>query len=353
MVMNYVKEKARDLYDGSADAVKAYAKDVVETVSVPNFDPVQKNGSLYHFPEDLVSGGEALRPVIRFTCFERTGKTGGPTRHSIILPCPPNIVFSDNAAYSTIDLGQIGQRIVTGIETGQLGGDAEEMIGAALTTGGGGVDLLKAGVQQAAQKIFQNTTNQVLFGQKIIKNPNTNTSYTGSGIRSYTFNFKLIANTPEESITIKHIHQLFRKMMYAARSDGGTQYLKYPATWGIDFMKIDNGKLTRNDYVPVPYACYLTACNTTFNAAADSWHSKGQPFEVDVSINFQETRNLFQQDIDALESIAADPSNKENQQRRGFAETGLAKSSVEEMHAYAPSADAQAQDENNTQMGSS
>ena len=42
------------------------------------------------------------------------------------------------------------------------------MIGAALTTGGGGVDLLKAGVQQAAQKIFQNTTNQVLFGQKII-----------------------------------------------------------------------------------------------------------------------------------------------------------------------------------------
>ena len=353
MVMNYVKEKARDLYDGSADAVKAYAKDVIESVSAPFFDPKQKDGTLYHFPEDLVSADEALRPVIRFTCFERTGITGGPTRHSIILPCPPNIVFSDNAAYSTIDLGQVGQRIVTGIETGQLAGNADQMIDAALTTGGGGVDLLKAGVQQAAQKIFQEQTNQILFGQKIIKNPNTNTSYTGSGIRSYTFNFKLIANEAKESTRIYNIHQLFRKMMYAARSDGGTQYLKYPPTWAIDFLKIENGKLIRNDYVPVPYACYLTACNTTFNASADSWHSQGQPLEVDVSINFQETRNLFQQDIDELQKLAGDPSHKANQQRRGFAETGLAKSSVEEMHTYKPSPDAQAQDENNTQTGSS
>ena len=71
----------QDIVDSSIDSVKKFGADIFESVSAPNFDPVQKNGSLYYFPKDLVSADEALRPVIRFTCFERTGKSGGPERH--------------------------------------------------------------------------------------------------------------------------------------------------------------------------------------------------------------------------------------------------------------------------------
>jgi len=312
----------------------------------PKFDPLQKNGTILYFPNDLASADEALRPIIRFTCFERTGKTGGPTTHRIHLPCPPNIAFSDNAQYSSIDLGQMGAVTGQATENIQSGQGIGEAIGQSVDN----IDITKIVATNVGQKIAPAATGNALFANKLIKNPNTNTSYTGSGVRAYTFNFKMVANSAEESIIIKHIHQLFRKQMYAAKTFNGEEgLLRYPPTWGIDFMKIKDNKLSRNDYIPVPYACYLTACNTTFNAAADSWHSEGQPFEVDVSINFQETRNLFREDIDRLESIAGDPNNKQNQIQRGVSETGLALTQTPDQYNYTPDQDATAAEANRTQ----
>ena len=297
--------------------------------------PQQSSGRVFSFPEALAIAGEGIRPIIRFTCFERTGESGGPTRHTIHFPCPPNIAFADNASYSSIELGQIG--------AGQMA--AQEGI---QEEGGGffsnlfkgfkkNVDMGKLAGDTIMSKIAPETNERNKFAQKRIKNPNTNTTFGSMGIRSYSFTFKLVADSEKESMTADRICNLFREMLYPTSTfDEQLTFLRYPPTWGIDFMTMVDGGLKRNPFLPMPFACYLTAVNTTYNASANVFHDDGQPFEIDMTINFQETRTLIRDDIKRLDDLSGDGNDPEIQRQRGVAATGLARTTQPDNFSYVP-----------------
>ena len=310
-----------------------------KNLALPQNADQQKSGRVFSFPEDLAIAGSTIRPIVRFTCFERTGKSGGPTRHTVHFPCPPNIAFADNASYSSIDLGQIGA-VQMAVQEGAQAGSGN--IASNLMQGlSKNVDVGKLAADSLVSNIAPDVAERNRFAQKRIKNPNTNTTFGSVGIRTFSFSFKLVADSAKESQTADNIVSLFREMLYPTSTfDEQLTFLRYPPTWGIDFMTMVDGGLKRNPFLPMPFACYLTACNTTYNASANVFHDDGQPFEIDMTVNFQETRSLIRDDIQRLKSISIDVNgDPQAQAERGIAPTGLALTSQPDAFNYTPLAE--------------
>ena len=266
------------------------------------------------YPLDLASN--TARPQIRFTCFEREDiKKGGEklfnlVRRSTYFPCPPNIAFADNASLSTIDLGMFGAGLSDTLNRTEGNKDkGVASLGGNFTKSGTIVQALGSlGIAGAKLAGAEGLVDKVTFANRIVANPFQNTAFQGSGIRSFTFNFKMIAESQSEADEIRHIHHRFRRYMYAGRLNQGKSdaagFLQYPAIWEIEFLTGINSKgVTTNKFLPGIMACYLQNFNSTFNTTAAAWHPDGAPLEVDISMTFQEARALERTDIDNLHNM--------------------------------------------------
>ena len=270
----------------------------------PGADQIVKDSAPLRFPLSLASEGTGMRPLIRFTCFEREGQN--LNRKTCYFPCPANVAFADNANLGTIDLGMIGAAIndTLNSQAGTTGGgigtltDAASPLRALSAIVGKGASALGVGEQTLAN---------VKFGLKTVENPYQNTTYSGAGIRTFTFNFKMIAETSDDALQIKKIHEFFRTNMYAGRTvrePTSSAFLRYPSVWEIDFLTgITSKGITPNKFLPAIYASYLQNFNATFNTTAPTFYKDGAPLEVDISMTYQESRALERNDIENLSAI--------------------------------------------------
>lgn len=257
---------------------------------LPKITP--NNGTDLFFPITMRFTND--RPVIRFTAYPRknTKDNGNVGRNPIRihLPCPPNLSFSETADFQTFNGGA-----VFGIANAITAARAEGGNGLA-----GAAGAIKASIAPLLSSLLPDATEQTanIRAGKII-NPNTTNSFRGNGIRSFEFTFKLIARSAKEANEIRKIHSTFRKYLYGDKLASGLS-LSYPPVWNIDFMTM-NAQTTHNPFIPKIYSCYLTGFNSTFNASADVFHTDGAPLEVDITIQYQETRALNKSDIEGME----------------------------------------------------
>ena len=243
-----------------------------------------------------IRGQKDHLPLIEFTAYERNPSPGniegkkkpGTGFHQIYLPISSNITFNDGSAYNTINLSSIGAKTTQAIAESDQStqgllsamasavSDARAAIAAAFVPGGAGDYLgLRSGV---------------------ITNPNTNTTFEGNTIRTFEFAFKLIAQSQQEAIIIKKIHETFRYFSYAdLNTENSNLLLSYPAPWTIRFIDGTTGQ--ENQYIPGIWSCYLTSVNSTFNSSSNMYFKDNAPLEVDISLSFQETRVLNRNDL--------------------------------------------------------
>lgn len=241
--------------------------------------------------------GQPERPCVKFTAYDRSN--GAAELHHIFLPSPPSLSFNDGADFSTLDLGSLGA------------------VGASILQGEGlkGVSSIKAG--QVMDIALANTANAELvsFGRKTVVNPNTNTTFKSNRLRTFGFNFKMVARSRDESSVIRAIHNKFRKFTYASqRGDSSNLTLDFPPVWTIRFLDFKS-PTGENKFIPRIYSCYLTQVESTFNSSANIYFNDSAPLEVDVSLTFQETRALTRNDItnmenDLLENRGIDENGK-------------------------------------------
>ena len=251
-----------------------------------------------YYPSNLTTSGSNF---ITFTALKGGG--GGPTGGSVSLYCPPGISFSDGAGFSTFDMGPLGNDIANQINEGISAESIRASIESGLNnaTGPGGSDLknLLAGkLIKEAGVIPGGGDLGTIYGvsKGIAVNPNTVTSFQNMNIRSFVFNFKLVPDDEYDSVTIKRIQDFFRVNMYAASQAGG-YILSYPSKFTIRFLNGSGGDLA---WMPKIYECYLTNFQSTHNSSSHLTHEDGAPTEVDISITFQETKVLTQQEIGEL-----------------------------------------------------
>jgi Tail-tube assembly protein len=291
----------------------------------------EDTSNIAYFPSDLRSvtaAGKAF-PQIEFTV--QGSAADGRMYKSIYLPMPMGITFHDGGDYSKIELGPIGglgMDAMSNLMRGDISG-AYSAAKSSLGQSGLASSIFTKVKAYAAQKVggmmgSERGADLAMFGMKKINAPNTNTTFTGNNLRSFTFSLKMIARNSNDTNQIRRIHRILRRYTYAGSdSTAPNLVLDYPPIWRIRFI-IDGNE---NQYMPKIFACYLTTLQTTFNASNNTFrYEDGSPYEVDLSITFQETRTLTRRDIDNLEYISSNDPNSNIY--RGIGSDGLATSSV-------------------------
>jgi hypothetical protein len=123
-------------------------------------------------------------------------------------------------------------------------------------------------------------------------NPNRRTLFRAVAPREFSFQFKLVANSPTEAQEIDNIVNFFRTEMYpeGIGEDLSVGYT-YPNMFDIRMKYAD--KKVGYSFLP----CYLSSMQTTINPTAMSFHKDGKPSEVDITLTFLEERSLVKKDI--------------------------------------------------------
>ena len=240
-------------------------------------------GPILRYPLDLVEkDGQEL---IRFRIVDR--KTLEDQR-SIYLYSPPGLSIADAAGYTQADLGLIGGAIDAAgdMATGKKEANQSNLIS----------DIVSAATTGAAGKLGSVGQAGMISGG-IASNPYTNVQFTGTNLRSFAFQFKLVAESPDESDTIKDIENTFRKFLYPKKANSSEFLLEYPPLFKIEFMKLLGGDASPNKYMPFIQYCYLLNMTATFNGATNLFHKTGAPVELDLALTFQESKALKREDL--------------------------------------------------------
>lgn len=146
-----------------------------------------------------------------------------------------------------------------------------------------GVDIVNKGARIQA------------LGQGVAQNPFTYVTYEGQQLRSFTMDFKMISESPEEAKTIRDIIDVVRK--YSMPESTGTLSIQYPAFFEIEFYRGEDP----NPFMPKIFQCHLTSLGTAYNATSNIFHADGAPLETDMSLSFQERKSLTRGDLYDLE----------------------------------------------------
>lgn len=272
-----------DLIRAVQSAVKPGLKDLKSIFSRRSGNAGPQAGTLC-FPGELRSELNEW-PYIRFSL------DGG--QQAICLPMPAGITFSDSAEYSSIDLGIIDALNMVTDRLGDSAGSQEELKKLASDVSSNSGTISNILMQTAASSLGGETlAASMALKSKVVLAPKTNTVFQRVSLRSFQFNFKLVARSESDAKTIKLIIELFRDNLYPLASVKGT-VLGFPDPWIIRFYDKDS----ENEYIPKIKKCNLTNFSSVYNPTSNMLHHDGSPIEIDISLGFQEMKSLTRQDI--------------------------------------------------------
>tara|TARA_B100001093_G_scaffold69973_1_gene60463 strand:- start:1712 stop:2512 length:801 start_codon:yes stop_codon:yes gene_type:complete len=213
-------------------------------------------------------------PHISFEILERKL----PDQATIHLYAPQGISFADSAEFNSLDLGTIGGAALKMFSGGGVNTDSISETSLK--------DTLAPTLKNIAKYGAGSVGDALAISQGSATNPQTAVQFNNVGIRTFSFTFRLVAESAQEQEQIFLIENMFRRALYPEKS--GEFFLQYPSTFQIKFNI--SGK--ENDYLPKIFESYLTGMTTTFNNDSNMYHADGSPSDVDIALTFQETQPL-------------------------------------------------------------
>lgn len=138
-------------------------------------------------------------------------------------------------------------------------------------------------------------------------NPYLATVFNNVQLRQHQFSYKFAPNSQDELKKIKEIILAFRKASLPSKGadfdNGKGILLKFPKEFKIEFYPMPNK----------PYffeRCVLTSLAINYApSGSPAFFKTGDPVAVEITLNFQETRALTSEDIDAAENAIASLEN--------------------------------------------
>jgi len=141
-----------------------------------------------------------------------------------------------------------------------------------------------------------------------IMNPNTELLFGGVQMRNFPLDFKLVPRHSGETEQINNIITQFKRAMLPTKSPGdifgfnkksnnlGIQlgFIGVPKIIKVSFMRGSN----ENDKLPRYKMCALTSVDVNYTPDGTyATYSDGQPVAIGLTLNFQETKICFSEDI--------------------------------------------------------
>ena len=183
-----------------------------------------------------------------------------------------------------------------GKETGDAIARAPAMIGA-------------MAIRKAVSKITGDSlSNNDVFGaiSGSILNPNVELLFEGMDLRSFSLKYKLVPRNETERKNINAIVKSFKKAMLPSNTasvvfgmdnnalKGG--FIDVPSLCRVAFMKGSN----EHPFLPRFKMCAITQVDVNYTPDGSyATYGDGQPVAIDLTLNFQETKMVFKEDIDA------------------------------------------------------
>ena len=263
------------------------------------YEYAEKDRANLSFPEYLGGISEERAAPNSIALFSALLQDGDVVNaYNTYLPGPTGLSVADSANFNQEDFGFFGNRIGEQIK-------GLEAISGQRTTQG----------FKEALTLGQVNSNQVSKKDKFITNPTTNTTFTGNGIRKFSFTYKFVPESQLETDMIKRIIRRFRSFVYASYSifEGGvtslgndvtTQALiTYPPIWQILFLQedLENNQFVENAYMPRIDRCFLESVETNYNPNTNMYFAGGAPSEIDLTLNYTETSQLTRDTVNILE----------------------------------------------------
>ena len=215
---------------------------------------------------------------------------------SVTMYMPSGLNTSDSLTYENKDSGILGEGLNTlaqGATTGDMG---SAMIGA----GKGVIQSIGAGAAGQMQNLnikgvpLGGAGVQAQINLGMVNNPHTQMLFKAPGLRSFSFNFKMIPKDAAEAVEIIKIIKFFRTFAYPALGDNNTgdgsinmSAYKFPEIFRITYITIGVGE---NRNISRIMDSYCTSIATTYNATSPTFHANGMPSEIDLALSFQESK---------------------------------------------------------------
>ena len=233
-------------------------------------------------------GAASRRPSNRMKKENRVG--------SIMLPMPRNYNDQNSVVWGPDQLNALqaaGNTLIQGIlGSGNQVNQAVDNVRSAVGTNAGQLkDYLKAGAASqilGGANILTRTTGAVM-------NSNLELLFTGPGLRTFNFTYRMTPRERDEAIVCKNIIRSFKQAM-AARIRSASLFMYTPHVFFIDF--IHEGK-------PHPFFNRIKPCallNFGVNYTPDGaymTYDDGSPIAYELTFSFQELEPIY--DVDYKE----------------------------------------------------
>ncbi|MDC6463676.1 hypothetical protein PQZ07_00090 [bacterium] len=315
---NIPSEVKKDLDEGRGiyGAIRDGIANAGENIANEGAEGARTEANLARAARAAVNTFNSAVTVIQNADFEeKTLQTSG---ERALLYLPLSVVFPDGVSYENADLGNVGALAEKALGSGSsvagavmdiVKGGAKTLVDAMSGNQQGGAvgslitqmalkklpsDFAEAGALQTAQTSLSRVTT----------NPNARVLFKGVSFREFTFQFKLIASSKYEAEQIEGMIKWLRINMYPDTIPllGVSMGYQFPPRFMIKMMHRDDTESTSREIFNKIKPAYLKSVSTTYNSTQQSFHihndgSKPKPFEVDLTLSFQESRQLEQKDI--------------------------------------------------------
>ena len=225
----------------------------------------------------------------------------------IFLPLPSNLMENMNINYNNNDLGAAGILYATGFQNGSSAlaaankaisgmSDSPDIGASAEAAAKMGVSTSAYVARRVISDLSSETGASLDLSTGTVANPYTVATFHNISLRTFSLNFKLIPQSPEDSRMIKRICDQFKYHALPSKSQNGL-FLQMPEELEIVFYG--------SEFLFKFARCVLTG--VTVNHAPlgpASFFNDGAPTAVELSLSLQEVEQITK------ESYQADASFK-------------------------------------------
>ena len=224
--------------------------------------------------------------------------------HSIYLQMPESLVYNEQIDWQGTDLGLVGA-----LKDGTIGAGlaAGAMANAGKMLGGAAGSLLSVlpGIGSTAGVLIgtllggeSGVSGGIESSFNVKANPYKEQTFQGVPFRPFEFSFNFRPRNETEVEEVDNIIRSFRaysKPSFKQQGQGGV--FAYPHEFLIEFLTLNKGTYSRNEYIPQIKYCICKSVNT--NWTGQGWKSfrDGATVDITLTLSFEETEIVTQDDV--------------------------------------------------------
>jgi len=284
------------------------------------------------FPPEVVAENYMMLSVIEKSRPSKEGAVTEQTGRYFILPIPGNLQVQSKMDYEQKSLGGLGALAAGMVKPGafkEAMGDASGIFQSKMNAIGGifkdesgmtdaeieAADLAKdqllatgvtalttfagkklgggAGAAFGAVAAGGDVVSGIGLAERIAVNPHLAVLFKNVGLRTFSFQYKFVARSQQESIKLRDMIRALQYHMHPELFVGDFAF-KYPDEFRIEFSK------NRSERLFNIKQCVLTDLSVNYNGEnlPIFFEDTGAPVSVDITMNFQETKIFTKKDYE-------------------------------------------------------